>query len=62
LYYFDYHCAGEYEFPLPEEGKFKAALIDPWEMTKTQISGDFSGKSKIELTGKPYMAVLFEKI
>ena len=62
LYYFDYHCAGEYEFPLPEEGKFKASLIDPWEMTKTQLSGAFSGKSKIELTGKPYMAVLFEKI
>ncbi len=60
LYYFDYHCVGEYEFPLPENVKFHATLIDPWAMTKTALPGTFSGKSKITLTGKPYMAVLFE--
>jgi hypothetical protein len=62
LYYFDNHCAAEYEFPLPEAGTFKATLIDGWAMTATPLSGSFSGKSKIALTGKPYMAVLFEKI
>jgi len=61
LYYFDYHCVGEYEFPLPQNAKFKATLIDPWAMTMQPIPGDFSGTSKIELPGKPYMAVLFEK-
>jgi hypothetical protein len=61
LYYFDYHCVGEYEFPLPTNINFKATLIDPWEMTTTPIAGVFAGKSKIELPGKPYMAVLFEK-
>ncbi len=61
LYYFDYHCVGEYTFPLPENVKFKAAMIDPWAMTESPLSGTFSGKSKITLTGKPYMAVLFEK-
>jgi hypothetical protein len=61
LYYFDYHCVGEYEFPLPENVKFAAAMIDPWEMTKSALPGTFSGKSKITLSGKPYMAVLFEK-
>jgi hypothetical protein len=61
LYYFDFHCVGEYEFPLPEKGKFKVTLIDPWAMTKTPVEGVFSGKSKIALSGKPYMAVLIEK-
>ena len=61
LYYFDFHCAGEYEFPLPEKDKFKIILIDPWEMSKTPVDGVFSGKSKIKLSGKPYMAVLIEK-
>jgi hypothetical protein len=31
LYFFDFHCAAEYEFPLPEQGKFKITLIDPWD-------------------------------
>ncbi len=61
LYYFDYHCAGEYEFPLPENVKFKATMIDPWAMTESPLPGSYSGKSKIALTGKPYMAVLFVK-
>ncbi|MDR3752705.1 MAG: DUF5060 domain-containing protein [Terracidiphilus sp.] len=61
LYYFDYHCVGEYEFPLPEKVAFKATMIDPWAMTESPLPGTFSGKSKITLSGKPYMAVLFEK-
>jgi hypothetical protein len=61
LYYFDYHCVGEYEFPLPEKVAFKATMIDPWAMTESPLPGTFSGKSKITLSGKPYMAVLFVK-
>jgi hypothetical protein len=61
LYYFDYHCVGEYEFPLPEGAKFKGTEIDPWTMTATELPGAFSGKSKITLSGKPFRAVLFEK-
>jgi hypothetical protein len=61
LYYFDFHCVGEYEFPLPEKVTFKATMIDPWEMTKTPMPGTFTGKSKITLSGKPYMALLFQK-
>jgi hypothetical protein len=62
LYYFDFHCVGEYEFPLPEKIQFKVTLIDPWAMTMTPVPGTFSGKSKITLTGKPHMAVLIEKV
>jgi len=35
LWYFDFHCVEEYEFPLPEKGKFNITLIDPFAMTKT---------------------------
>jgi hypothetical protein len=62
LYYFDYHCVGEYEFPLPAGINFNATLIDPWAMTTSPITGVFTGKSRITLPGKPYMAVLFEKV
>ncbi|MGB7265330.1 MAG: DUF5060 domain-containing protein [Terracidiphilus sp.] len=61
LWYFDYHCVGEYEFSLPENAQFKATMIDPWAMTTSALPGSFSGKSKITLSGKPYMAVMFEK-
>jgi hypothetical protein len=37
-------------------------MIDPWEMTKAPLPGTFSGKSKITLIGRPYMAVLFERV
>ena len=62
LWFFDFHCVGEYEFPLPDRAKFKVTLIDPFAMTKTPVPGTFSGKSKITLTGKPYMAALVEKV
>jgi hypothetical protein len=61
LYYFDYHCVGEYEFPLPENVIFTATEIDPWAMTATPLPGTFSGKTKMTLSGKPYKAMLFEK-
>jgi hypothetical protein len=62
LYYFDFHRPAEYEFPLPEKLTFKATMIDPWEMTKAPLSGTFNGKSRIKLSGRPYMAVLFERV
>lgn len=62
LWFFDVHCVGEYEFPLPDKAKFKLTLLDPVAMTRTPVHGIFSGKSKVTLTGKPYMAALFEKV
>lgn len=62
LWFFDYHCAAEYEFPLPESAQFNATLIDPWAMTASPVTGTFSGKSKLNLSGKPYHAVLFQKV
>lgn len=62
LYFFDYHQPAEYEFPLPANAHFSAEIIDPWEMTVTAVPGTFSGKSKLKLPGKPYMAARFRRI
>ncbi|MBW8749469.1 MAG: DUF5605 domain-containing protein, partial [Acidobacteria bacterium] len=62
LFYFDFHQPLYYDFLLPEKDKYRAELIDPWAMTTTRVAGEFSGKSRVKLTGKPYMAVRFVRV
>jgi hypothetical protein len=61
LYYFDYHRPARYDFPLPATANFSATLIDPFAITATKVAGEFTGKSRIALTNRPYQAVLFLK-
>ena len=61
LFYFDFHQPLYFDFPLPSQGKYRAELIDPWEMAVTPVAGEFSGKSRLRLSGKPYMAVRFTR-
>jgi hypothetical protein len=61
LYYLDYHRPARYDFPLPATANFSATLIDPFAMTSTPLPGEFTGKSRLALPSKPYMAVLFQK-
>jgi len=42
---------------LPKNSSFNVELIDTWNMIITQVQKKFSGRSLIELPGKPYMAV-----
>jgi hypothetical protein len=58
LYYFDFHQPGDYVFPLGD-GRYKADLIDPWEMTVTPVPGTHTGKARLTLPVKPYQAVRF---
>ena len=60
LYYFDYHQPSDYEFDLPPAASYQADLIDPWNMTITPIAGSYRGKFKLNLPGKPYLAVRFQ--
>jgi len=62
LYYFDVHRPARYDFPLPANAIFSAALIDPVAMTSTPIDGTHTGKSRLQLPSKPYRAVLFTKV
>lgn len=46
---------------LPRNSTFSVEVIDTWEMTITPLKKSFSGRSLIELPGKPYMAVRIVK-
>jgi len=62
LFYLDFHQPLYYTFPLPETGKYRADVIDPWAMTLTPIAGEFSGKTRLTLSATPYMAVRFMRV
>lgn len=62
LWFFDYHRPARYTFPLPNTANFEAAVIDPFEMKETKLSGTFSGKSRIELPNRPFQAIVFRKV
>lgn len=62
LYYFDQHQPVQYTFPLPEDVRYKAELIDPWKMTITALSGIHQGKTKLRLPIKPYLGLRFTRI
>ena len=42
---------------LPENSQFEIDLIDTWAMTITPLSGRFSGKCRVDLPGRPYLAL-----
>ena len=44
------------EFLFPENEKWQAEVIDTWNMT-VENQGVFSGRIRVELGGRPYMAV-----
>ena len=62
LFYTDYHQPIYFDFPLPETAKYRAELIDPWQMTVTPLDGTFSGRSKVDLTGNAYQAIRFVRV
>jgi len=62
LYYLDYHQPALNLFELPTEAKFKADIIDPWNMTITPVDGVYQGKVELKLPGRPYLAVQFRKV
>jgi hypothetical protein len=57
LYYFGFNQPSFRIFDLPEGRNYKVDVIDTWEMTITELPGTYSGKFRIELPGKQYIAV-----
>jgi hypothetical protein len=47
---------------LPENSKYKVEIINAWDMTIKSVSGEYSGKSLIQLPGKPFTALRITKI
>ena len=48
------------DFCFDEETPFRVKVIDTWDMT-VEDRGVFCGKFRVELPGKPYMAVQIKK-
>ncbi len=61
LFYFGVHQPAEHTFNLPEGNKYQVDVIDTWEMTATPLEGVFEGRFKVELPGKPCLAVRIVK-
>ena len=61
LFYFGFFRPSFREFDIPEGVVFEAEVIDTWEMTVNNI-GRFTGKCRIPLPGKEYMALRLKKV
>jgi hypothetical protein len=62
LYYFDLNQPAEYTFELAKGFRYRADLIDPWQMTIEPLPGTYEGKFDLKLPGKPYLAVRFVRV
>lgn len=60
IHYYGFGRPGFRDFIKPEGERWKAEIIDTWEMTVTDC-GVHSGKFRIALPGKEYMAVRLSK-
>ena len=56
--YVSKQCYSSIEMDLPEDKNYTVELIDVWNMTRSIIMENASGKTKIKLPGKVGMAVL----
>lgn len=58
LCYFGRTCPGITTIPLPEDKSYRIEIIDAWEMTRSALPENASGKTTIELPSKECIAVL----
>lgn len=61
LAYFGYRQPLFRDIQLPEERSFVIDLIDTFEMTIVRLPGQYSGKCRVHLPGKPCMALRITK-
>jgi hypothetical protein len=60
IYYYGFRCPAFKEYHFDNDTEYEAEVIDTWNMTITKC-GTFKGKFKVDLLGKPYMAVRIYK-
>ncbi len=61
LHYYDRYRPSFRDFKLEEEKKYQVDVIDTWNMTIAN-AGTFSGKFRIDLPGKEFMAIRIKEI
>jgi len=50
------------DLSLPQGNKYKVEIIDTWNMTITPVEGTFEGDVRIDMPGKPYIALRIRKV
>lgn len=61
LYYYSFMCPSFRDYYFDEETEYAVKVIDTWEMTETDM-GVHKGHFRVDLPGKPYMAVQIKKV
>ena len=61
LAYFGFRQPRKVSVNLPDSAHFAVDIIDTWNITIEEKSGTFSGSLRVELPGRPYMAVRIRK-
>jgi len=62
LYYYGHTQMAYALFDLPADKKYKATVIDTWEMRSKELEDTFSGKFQVPLPQKPYVALKLEAV
>ena len=62
LFYYGLNQPSFQKLVLPEDGTWQVDIIDTWEMTITPMEGAFSGKCRVDLPAKPYIALRIRKL
>jgi len=57
LIYFGINRPAYKDITLPEDAGYTVEVIDTWAMTITRLEGTFSGQCRVDLPGKPYIAL-----
>lgn len=50
------------DLQLPEGRRYRIDILDTWNMTVTSLPGEYEGRCRIPLGGRPYLAVRIRKI
>ena len=58
LTYLDDQCAAAFELDLPEKSSYRVEVLDTWNMERKTVLRGVSGHVRVDLPGKPWMAVL----
>lgn len=62
LFYFGFNRPRFRDFELPQGRAYSCEVIDTWEMRIDEVEGRFSGKCRVRLPGKQYIAVRFRAL
>ena len=62
LIYFGINRPAYKDITLAEDAAYTIEVIDTWEMTITPLEGTFSGKCRVPLPARPYVALRIKRV